>query len=1456
MKHSGVISKQTASLKGESLAASGFVPVIAPAKAASDKSASAADVPGLMGCVSYADSWNETGVGLVGIYEIGADALVPVSLHENMLTSYGQVYAGTKYLATEATLYGSWVYDMHYNIFDTRDWSDERVEGNYNFNARAMAFDPVSRRAYAITRDDEYYYYLSVMDMDTYKYKEINRVGIDDWSALMCSGDGKLYGIKKDGELVSFDKVTGACTSIGQTGLASTKMTSGTIDAASGRCFYVCYTVDSSELYEVDLKTAEVKFLYDVPERAQILSLFVPEAIAPDSAPAVATQLEATFAGTEMSGTFSFTLPSATIGGEAITGVLSYTVLVDGVQHAAGEGQPGETVSCPVSFTASGEYTFSVIVGNGENEGEIASITSWIGYELPAVPKNVTLGTENDKLTLSWTPVTVPSGSEITYTVVGYPSGDVLAQNLTEPTYTCDIPVTEELALWSFGVTAVNGDSHSPEALSSNFISGYLSLPYYEDFESASSIDYFTIIDANDDKRTWAYQFFGEGRLMINYSYSQPHNDWAVLHPVKFEKGKIYTIGCDLKGTGYYTEKIEIVVAKGKDLESLAEGVVILPVTEIKSENYNTYEAKFLPEEDGVYYVALHAVSASYQNILYVDNLFISKGTSTLAPGAVGGLAITPDISGALSANIAFTAPVYAMSGDPISELSYVVIERGDQEIGRINTEDPGEPLSFTDTTPVNGTNTYTVVAYNSYGRGVETTVSVYIGLSEPATPENVSVQYGKNTGEAFVSWTAPTLDISGHALGNAELTYNVKRVINGSSPKTVATGITATEYSEQAVDADADQVFVNYIIEAVAVGGTSDGCLSNIYPLGRPETTPAKESFGGRVTDYEWGAEADPNTFTYWDIFPAGELPFDTYDGGSAVAAYNPYLSDDNTASLISSLFDLSTLEKPVLTFYLLDYKDTSNRLVVSVNNGKEWVEVQDVEFGKDDLAWTRRTVDLSAFKDQVVCIRFFADVADYNIIALDNLRITNDADHNLATLNFSVPESSEANSEFNVVVSYENAGKEKAENYTVDLLCNNEVIASHEGAVIEPEATATVSFSITLPVTSPEKLVYQAVINYNLDEIAADNATDEIALRFETPVLPAPLNLSAVPSGKEVLLTWDEPDLGSMALTPSVDDIESYTPFSTGLPNSPVADDNVGDWTMYDVDGLTTYTGTFDYVGVGEPIAFVVYNSYMQEDNVFACHSGHQMFLSLASRPVNNQFNDDWLVSPELAGCAQTISFYAKSIDTYGEDLFQVLYSTGGKEISDFVLLSEQESTGDWKQYSYSLPAGTTYFAVRCISEDKYAFLLDDFKMITTKDGVSDIETIGYNIYCNGKKVNNELVTDRTFTHTPAADQTVLRYNVSCVFNAGESMPSETVEVKTTPTGVEDINAASEIEVKAGEGVIVVKGLSGENVTVVDTAGRTIYSANGNGDVKIGVSAGIYIVKAGSVTVKAIVK
>lgn len=1429
------------------------------------------DMPVLQGCVGFSDTWIDA--PLVGVYELTSTALNPVHLDDAMLTSYGQVYADGKYFVAVPEIWYGFVVMMEYHIYDTNDgWKKTTVEGDPSFQARAMAHDPLSHRVYAITENaDEYTFQLAELDMNTYKHTTIKDYGYGrDYSALMCSPKGVLYGIDKEGVLVKFDKLTGEYTEVGSLGIKSGKMTSATIDPETGRCFYICYSDGSSEMFEVDLETAEAKYLYRMPGAAQVLSLYTPDAPVAENAPAKPHDLRLTFEGAAFSGEASFIMPNQTEGGADLTGNATYTMEINGDVLASGTAAPGEVVTHPMEITVSGEYTLSVTVENEAGKGATAAVTQWLGHNRPANVTGVKLSEADGQLTLTWDPVETGTmngffdPSNVTYTVVSYPDNKEVASGLTETTFTCPAPTPEAMTRYNFGVTAVNGDTRSFETVSNNLLSGNIIPPFTEDFGNADAMDLFTIHDSNNDGKTWSYYLFGDTRsLLINYNYSLDMDDWVVLWPVTLEAEKSYTIGCDVRGTlSYYTERLEIKIARSGDVESLKAGETVLAPTDITGEDLRPMEGTFVPSETGTYYIGYHGCSPSGQNKLYMDNIRVSTGVATHAPDMVTDIEITPDGTGKLLAEITFKAPLKDISGNDLTDISAVRIERDGQTVGSVTATTPGEVLRYTDNAPANGTNTYTFTPLNSYGEGKQASASAYIGLVAPNSPSEVAFMHGANPGQAVITWDPAETDLEGHPLNNTNVTYNVLRTISSGTPKTVVEGLTECTYTDQALNADESQAFVHYAIVAVTAGGESEPAMSNIYPLGKPYATPSHESFKSlQDPDLLWGAEAPQESFTSWDIYDEAELPIKSYDGNAMAVAYAMYASDINTASLISGLFDLSTLDTPTLSFFLYDMGASKNAIDVYVNDGNDWSLAGSATFGQKNQEWVKQTIDLSAYKGKTVCIEFLATVRDINVIAIDNMRIANDVDHNLSALSIAAPEKANANEKITVAVGYENSGKFTAEDYTLELYLDGRKIAEAQGEPIAPSTFMRHEFETSLPVVSSEAPVFQCKVNYAADEDATDNATAEATVKFTAPTLPAPEALTAEATEEAVQLTWESPDMSKLIITPSVDDLESYTPFSTGLPTTPIEDDYMGEWSVYDVDGLPTYSGTLTYPGIGNPAAFVIYNSYIAgEDYVFATHSGHQMFLCMASKPDNGKVNDDWLVSPLLAGCAQTISFYSRSVSAneYGPDTFEVLYSTTGKEIADFTMISRQETTGDWAEYEFDLPEGALYFAIRCISNDKFAMLVDDITLVTEHDVIRDLEISGYNVYCNGSLVNETPLTDMSFTHnTGLTHGETYTYHVSAIYNYGESAPSAPAEVNYTGLdGVDGIDTDSTVSVTTAPGTIIVTGASGMAVTVSNTAGQTVASATPTAELRVSVAPGIYVVKAGQTVAKVVVR
>lgn len=193
--------------------------------------------------------------------------------------------------------------------------------------------------------------------------------------------------------------------------------------------------------------------------------------------------------------------------------------------------------------------------------------------------------------------------------------------------------------------------------------------------------------------------------------------------------------------------------------------------------------------------------------------------------------------------------------------------------------------------------------------------------------------------------------------------------------------------------------------------------------------------------------------------------------------------------------------------------------------------------------------------------------------------------------------------------------------------------------------------------------------------------------------------------------------------------DSFETYNDFAI---------DNVGEWTLIDVDQSISYGfngSAFD--NSGDPFAFIVFNSTTttppletSEDSDWTARTGSKAMVSFAAvMPGDGGSgpNDDWMVSPQiqLGSTGNNVSFWAKTADSnYGLERFTVGISTTGTSPEDFTIISPgtyvEPPAVTYQQYTYNLDAyagQNVYIAIHCISPDRFGFVVDDF-MVTTED------------------------------------------------------------------------------------------------------------------------------------------
>ncbi len=182
----------------------------------------------------------------------------------------------------------------------------------------------------------------------------------------------------------------------------------------------------------------------------------------------------------------------------------------------------------------------------------------------------------------------------------------------------------------------------------------------------------------------------------------------------------------------------------------------------------------------------------------------------------------------------------------------------------------------------------------------------------------------------------------------------------------------------------------------------------------------------------------------------------------------------------------------------------------------------------------------------------------------------------------------------------------------------------------------------------------------------------------------------------------------------------------------------DNFSPCQTYDADGSAT-GGIQDvsFTNSGYKGSYIAFQNGTA--NGFTAHGGTKFGCCMYA---TNGPNNDWFITPALVlSNNSTFSFWARSANnTYGLEQFRVAVSTDDENYTYIAGNSQTsiEAPVAWTQFSYDLSqyAGQTlYIAIICVSDDVFAFFIDDISVSGTlaKD---DEKIADINIYPNPAK------------------------------------------------------------------------------------------------------------------------
>ncbi len=280
------------------------------------------------------------------------------------------------------------------------------------------------------------------------------------------------------------------------------------------------------------------------------------------------------------------------------------------------------------------------------------------------------------------------------------------------------------------------------------------------------------------------------------------------------------------------------------------------------------------------------------------------------APGAPTDVVVTPDVAGALEAQIDWVCPVVQVNGDPLTELLEMKVYRDDALIYTDSSPIIGDPGSYTDlSVPSSGTYAYKVVGYNTAGEGISVTVTVWVGEDVPNFVTDLLLEQ-TNPGvlSGTLTWVNPTTGLNGGAFNEPILGYHIVR--SDGTPLEVTGEV--TEYIDNTIPIAGTYNYTVQPYNSVGDGGIETSNTVLIADAG----LLIMEGFEGGVIPAGWTQEYVTNNIT-WIVQTGG------YSGNPETAhegTYNAFLYEGgwngSITKLVTPELDLG-VEDGQLTFW-----------------------------------------------------------------------------------------------------------------------------------------------------------------------------------------------------------------------------------------------------------------------------------------------------------------------------------------------------------------------------------------------------------------------------------------------------------------------------------------------------------------------------------------------------------
>lgn len=405
------------------------------------------------------------------------------------------------------------------------------------------------------------------------------------------------------------------------------------------------------------------------------------------------------------------------------------------------------------------------------------------------------------------------------------------------------------------------------------------------------------------------------------------------------------------------------------------------------------------------------------------------------------------------SITLHWTNPTKTAQGESLGSLTHVIIERDGQEVARVTTGiAPGAQSSYTDmTVESKKIHSYRIVPCNEAGRGGTDlyATDAQAGKQLPGAPKNLQARQGD--GSAILTWELPEAGIHGGLYDSADITgYDIYR-------NSVKVGSTkALEYE----DKTSFGTYTYKVVTMTADGAGGDATVERVM-----------------VKPASWLIMCDGS-----DVIRDG-VKYKFYDNGGPNANYSNSqncflsLSPENPDSYICVDFTSFSTESPY------DY--------LCVHNGNDYYPPMIGKFTGSSVSSFMRHIESTA-ADGGLLFYFFSDTMG-NMEGWEATVYTAPRhSFDLEVTSMKVPAVITAESQATASVTVRNKGKNVAENFVIQLIANETVVAKldcdkqYEGT----DYTYTLSYTIN----TPGEIELVAKVVFEADGDASNNSSESV--------------------------------------------------------------------------------------------------------------------------------------------------------------------------------------------------------------------------------------------------------------------------------------------------------------------------------------------------------------------------